>query len=98
MSRKLNPAENKEDRRVVCAAIKFDDDFMAVGARHFSPAMHHQLNMMYGENVKDWPKEVEQGFINTWDEFLTREEAAKIATRLGQCAEPTDYLYSEDLY
>ena len=84
-------------KRIVCAAVTFNDGFMAVGARHFSPAMVNQLKMMYGGDTANWPKEVEQGFINTWDEFLTREEAAKIATELKQC-EPTGYLYSEDLY
>ena len=98
---KYNRAKIKEHRPIIAAAIKFKDGFVAVGARHFDPAMHNQIDFVYGtkeQRDENYPVEHEQGFINCWGEFLTREEAAEIAYELGQIPEPTCRLYSEDLY
>jgi len=91
----------KPQQVVVCAACKKDSVIVA-GARHFDNVMWSQFKKMneptpYGV---DW----EQGFINQFGDFLTREEAMIIAQRAGQkidyrgCGGSVSTLYSEGLY
>jgi hypothetical protein len=86
-------------RRVACAAMKMEDGLIVPGARHYSPDMRAVLLRIYGE--KYHLKVVEQGFIDTWGDFLTREEAWERAVEYGQiirdCGCPGT-LYSENLY
>lgn len=96
--------------RIVCAAMLMDDGHIVTGVRHYSPDMRATLRRMYGMGFKlfgKWVKRpyhlrvVEQGFINTRCQFLTREEAWKAAEANGQIREITGSpgtLYSEDLY
>lgn len=86
------------NRRIVCAAIRHTSTRIVVcGARHFDMVMHRQINAM---NLPDeWD---EQGFIDQRGEFLTREEAHKVATEAGQiirrCGGDEGRLFSENLY
>jgi hypothetical protein len=89
--------------RVVCAAIKFydqryDKEIVVTSARHYDRLMHETLKMI----GRDYLKEIEQGFIDQFGNFLTREEALEIATRNGQiyrrCGGDHVRLYSENLY
>lgn len=95
-------------RRVVCAALKHPLlDLIVCGPRHHDKNMHSVMSRM-GEEETDvsW----EQGFVNTWGEFLTREEAWEVACVNNQIyrlcgnqksedvGKPGIRLYSENLY
>ena len=95
-------------RHVVCAANRYKDLILA-GARHYDTVMQSQL-AYFSEEVKQHIKdcrlngEYEQGFIDQWGNFMSREEAAKVVKMTGQKLygnlplEEKDYLFSEHLY
>jgi len=85
---------------VVCAAVKFADGHIALGSRHYSPLMRANLKALYCKyDVSQWPREIEQGFIDNRDRFITRQEAARIALTAGQITDTElSTLHSEDLY
>ena len=98
----MNPL-NKQ-RRVVCAANRYKD-ILLLGPRHWDQTMHTQRALMRLDDVPS--QEFEQGFVNTWGEFLTREEAWEVAMENsqvlrfvgGQAAGDNNLkLYSENLY
>ena len=94
-------------RKVVCAASRFYGDTVVAGARHFDPTMRSVLPYLTDAYSAT---NVEQGFINTHSEFLTREEAWMVACANNQIfrlvggqteADKGVYgteLYSENLY
>lgn len=90
------------DEIVVCAACRVYG-VVFCGARHWDKVMGKQLDAMSSEYRETMPRNEEQGFINQFGEFLTREEAMKIVKENGQ---PFDEdrngddkeLYSEGLY
>lgn len=82
--------EKFKNKCVVCAAIKFEDDHIILGIRHFSPDMVLSAALQ-GYDIK---KHTEQGFVDQYGAFLTREEAQKIISPLSGKTR----LYSEDLY
>lgn len=88
----------KPDSFVVCAANRNKTSQRIIcGARHWDDIMRSQKRE--DETYNDW----EQGFINQFGEFLTREEAWSVAVKQNQirslCYEgQTNYLYSENLY
>jgi hypothetical protein len=93
-------------RRVVCAAIRAADGTLLLGVRHYSPDMHAQIDARRdGEKFKHRHDE-DQGFVDQWGQYMTREEAFLVAERNGQiydrrsCGEGLDgpKLYSEGLY
>ena len=83
---------------VVCAANRNKDSGRIIcGARHWDNIMRSQK--LDTEDFNRW----DQGFINQFGEFLTREEAWDIAEKQKQirhlCYEKQHgYLYSENLY
>lgn len=89
-------------RRVVCAACKMTDGTLILGARHWDGHMimiSSKLNKERSKNPDD------QGFVDQWNVFMTREEAWKVADAAGQilyrCGGDTangGTLYSENLY
>jgi len=88
----------KPQQVVVCAAIRIDNLIIA-GARHFDKVMRSQLNHMDGVNASCG----EQGFIDQFGDFLTREEAMEIVKKNGQPFNiernrGDTYLFSEGLY
>ena len=87
-------------RVVVCAAIRRKDGKVVCGARHFDAAMRGQI-LVGGKRPKKWLS-AEQGFIDQFCVFMTREEAWKVASVAGQIKYGREYsigtLYSEDLY
>lgn len=91
---------------VVCAACRNSKSGMIVtGARHFDPIMRDTINAMIGDMTDRhtyWMKygwsDADQGFIDQWGHFLTREEAAEIAYENGQTKDRLPVLFSEDLY
>lgn len=88
----------KPDPFVVCAANRHrETNRIICGARHWDNIMRSQK--LESETFNGW----DQGFINQFGEFLTREEAWVIAEKNNQIKEKcyetqTGYLYSENLY
>lgn len=86
-------------RRVVCAANKIKATGLIVcGARHYDSVMHPILALT--KSSKDGlycNSDIEQGFINTWGEFLTREEAWLVAWTNDQIIRLVGNQKSEDL-
>lgn len=80
-------------RRVVCAAMRNSNGTIVCGARHWDRIMHQHASGKSG-----W----EQGFIDQLGEFMTREEAYKVAVEAGQivrrCGGDDGRLFSENLY
>lgn len=91
----------KPQQVVVCAACRRGSIIIA-GARHFDKVMRSQINAI---NLKTHAVEWEEGFIDQFGGFLTRQEAMKIAIEAGQnvdiergCGGDKEILYSEGLY
>lgn len=91
---------NPGKQRIVCAANKFPDGTLILGARHWDPMMRKTYNAL-GLTRDESGREV-QGFIDQYQNFLTREEAWPIALAAGQivrrCGGDEGCLYSENLY
>lgn len=86
------------NRRVVCAACRIGSVILA-GARHWDTVMHKQSQAMpFNSEEKG---NAEQGFIDQFGLFLTREEAFILAEEKGQIKDKPNIegtLFSEDLY
>lgn len=92
-------------RIVAAACIEYTlggVEVLLIGCRHWSPAMHDMADALGGLKV---PYRGEQGFIDQWDKFWTREDAMKIV--LTNKIQPFDKkrnggsaieLYSEGIY
>lgn len=84
--------------RIVCAANKVNNHIVC-GARHYDEIMCKQMELI---NESFSSANVEQGFINQYGEFLSRQEAYIIATIAGQIIRRVggddNCLYSENLY
>lgn len=89
--------EDHSQRRVVCAANMFPDGTIILGARHWDPLMCQQANALGRKGGTE-----EQGFIDQWRVFMTREEAWLVAEAAGQIIYRGNWgdgvLYSENLY
>ena len=96
-------------RRIVAAACRVigHEKWIFVSARHFDPLMHQMIdNSRVREeipNAKD--RNWEQGFIDNFQEFVSRRESWKIALsqdqikhRCGGDDVDGGTLYSENLY
>lgn len=87
-------------QRVVCAALRLNSGEMIVGVRHFCPIMQAQIN----QNLlkADMWKRAEQGFVDQYGQFLTREDAWRVAEAEGQIIRRVggdgNQLFSENLY
>ena len=97
---------DQPQRRVVCAAIRSADGHVLLGIRHYSMDMHAQIAARRdGEKFKHRNDE-DQGFVDQWGNFMSREVAYQVAQRAGQiwrpqaCGEGLNgpKLYSEGLY
>jgi hypothetical protein len=87
----------KPDPIIVCAANRHrESNRIICGARHWDNIMRSQK--LESETFNNW----DQGFINQFGEFLTREEAHIIAKKNGQirhrCGGDESTLFSENLY
>jgi len=83
--------------RVVCAANRRQEDgWIICGARHWDKVMRSQITDT--DKSGSW----EQGFIDQFGDFLTREEAWVVAAAQNQirrrCGGDGVRLYSENLY
>lgn len=98
----------KLQRRIVCAANRFKmkngKTLVIPGARHYSRDMAAVIDELRDQMVSDHAHGDDQGFIDQWGDYHTREEALIIATHAGQIntvrkkGGPPDELFSEDLY
>ena len=111
---------NNREEYIICAAVWFDDGIerahqpiniktglVVCGRRHHNCFM--TMGTLVGL-VKDRNEiglqEKEQGFVTSFDRFVTREEAAEIALKQDQFAnddertevQKSNYLYSENIY
>ena len=88
--------------RIVCAAIRYEDGFLLIGARHFDLIMHATLAKIKAEDSTWAYQNAVQGFIDQFGKFYTREEAYIVAKEMGQYnpwgSHHPGVLYSEDLY
>ena len=98
MSEEFVPDDSK--RRIVAAANRRKSDgLIIVGPRHCDMTMRALFVQLGGYQV--W-RCADQGFVDQFGTFHTREEAHVIATRQGQiirrCGGDETRLYSENLY
>lgn len=88
----------KPHQRIVCAANRHRESGRIIcGARHWDSIMRSQIR------IDEEFSHFDQGFINQFGEYLTREEAWVIAEEQGQIRQfcydnQKSYLYSENLY
>lgn len=92
------------ERRIVCAAVMYPKrpDIILVGPRHFDTVMRDQYSRFFTRGTALGEDESVQGFLDQRGEFLTREEAHKVATEAGQIIRRVGgddgILFSENLY
>jgi hypothetical protein len=83
-------------RVVVCAALLNNDDEIICSPRHFDSTARAAFNW----NDHWW--NAEQGFVDQFGVFMSREEAWKVAEAAGQikyrCGGDGKELFSENLY
>ncbi len=97
---------DREVRKVVCAAIRAADGDVLLGIRHYSGDMHKQLEARHDAKKFHHRRDPDQGFVDQWGVYMTREEAFIVAQKAGQpidveaCGKGLDgmKLYSEGLY
>ena len=88
-------------QRVVCAALRSRKTGRIVaGARHYDSVMRN-VTSVNGKREPEWVG-AEQGFIDQFGKFLTREEAWTVASIAHQLrphpSQIPGTLFSEDLY
>ncbi|SRR5258708_940532 len=99
-------ADDAPVRRVVCAALRAHDGTILVGIRHYSQDMHEQIAHRNDSYRFEHLLDFDQGFVDQYGVYMTREEAYKVASAANQivrpeaCGEGLDgrKLYSEGLY
>ena len=101
MSEPLHVAETQ--RRVVCAANRHHKTkIVFCSARHFDSTMRTQIRRANLDMREQSDTLFEQGFIDQFGVFMTREEALTVALAAGQriyrCGGDETRLYSENLY
>lgn len=95
-----------KQRRIVCAAIRAFDGELLLGIRHYSMDMHKQIERRSDGDKFKRRLDSDQGFVDQWGVFISREEAYQIAEQTGQLVYPDacgdglegKRLYSEGLY
>jgi hypothetical protein len=91
--------DNTPQLRVVCAALRDGQGRIIAGPRHFDQVMHEQIKARAYPGT--W-KRAEQGFLDQFGAFLSREEAWQVAFDAGQILRRVggdgERLYSENLY
>lgn len=94
------PPMTRPPQRVVCAAARNAHGDIVCAPRHYDATMRAQMDAA----PERWPRggHPEQGFVDQFGTFLTREEAWVIAEREGQihrrCGGDGAELFSENLY
>lgn len=92
--------------RVVCAAIRAADGEVLLGIRHYSRDMREQIERRTDGAKFTHRHDEDQGFVDQFGNYMTREQAHRLALQNGQiihpeaCGQGLDgpKLYSEGLY
>lgn len=88
--------------RVVCAAIRAADGDVLIGLRHYSADMHEQIRQRLDGGKFAHRHGDDQGFVDQFGNYMTREQAYRLALQNGQILRPEacrrDELFSEGLY
>ena len=93
----------KPKQRIVCAAIRNKITHqIIIGVRHYDSFMRDHIERFESfQDRMNWRK-ADQGFVNQFGEYLSREEAHLIAKGndqiLHRCGGDDHTLYSENLY
>ena len=98
-------------KQLADGAINGVDDFIVLfynpnifPESEYTKRMHEQIRAYILAGYQFNPANWEQGFIDQYGVFMTREEALKVATEAGQInvrrwkTSPAHLLFSEDLY
>ena len=92
---------NITERRVACAAIRYEDGLIVCGPRHLHPIMHAVIKAMGRSRLDGYDGRMEQGFVDFQGVWMDRAEALAVATSAGQivrdCGGSTIHLFSENL-
>lgn len=72
--------------RRVSMAANIVDGHLVVGNRHFCPIMIYQIELL-GLDCKKHDVGTDQGFIDQWGIYMSREEAWFVAKNAGQIRE-----------
>ncbi len=94
-------------RRIVCAACRNKDNHVIIGIRHFDTIMHTTIDSRTHEYPQESWSNCEQGFVDQFGDFISREDAWDIAVKANQIYRLVGdqkslnekyKLYSENLY
>jgi len=99
---KPNPQYKASHERIVSAANRHHvlTEVIVPSARHLDPMMRDLIKRL-GFTGNEFAHPEDQGFINQWGQFLSREEAWVVAEKQGQIIRHIGCdgtLYSENLY
>ena len=71
-------------QRIVCAACQHKDGAVVLGIRHFDSIMHATIGLRQEINPdEDW-QGCDQGFVDQFNNFISREEAWLIACKANR--------------
>lgn len=89
-------------RRVICAAIRAEQGGLIIGIRHYDAKMADQIFYRIDGHEFQHRNDEDQGFIDQFGIYMTRQEAWEVAEKAGQILYLLDgqegTLYSENLY
>ena len=104
----IHDEETYAQRVIVCAANKYTlttgEELVVPCVRHTNPVLSQQIKLLMDTGLlsKSYCHPDDQGFIDQYSNYWTREEAMIIATYAGQVrierGGSEKELYSEDLY
>ena len=80
--------DDVKQRRVVCAALRAADGRVLLGIRHYSHDMHEQLARRDDRLRFQHLHDPNQGFVDQFGVYMTREEAYAVALAAGQIIYP----------
>lgn len=92
----LSVWERFETKRVVSMAACIVDGHLIVGNRHFCPIMNMTIDNL-GIDCKKHDVRTDQGFVDQWGVWMSRQEAWIVAKAAGQIKQvfTEGILYSE---